>query len=243
MEIMRDDLIHDIGQLMALPQFDKTQMTHLMISLRKLTELMTDAERSQYPTLKLYCNWCAHTGIDAAALAAVILHELHQKLLVLMHVADNDRLIHELSAAFSFAKLRSEMSTLLTSLGLPADLTTDDGWWKEFCRRLLGNIRGVPIRFPSKKTSKKTQHLQAAVTNTPLKPGFAVAEATIVDVDKGIFEKAQLPKGEFMVCMYILFTNGVSLIVPMTLAPSPGTFPSPTASNPSGSLPYSGSSD
>lgn len=239
---MRDDLIHDIAALTAIPQLDKAQMTHLMISIRKLVELMTDVERSQYPTLKLYCNWSAHTEIDKTELAAVILHELHQKLLTLMHIADNDRLIHGLSAAFSFATFRTEMSTLLASLGLPIDLTTNDRRWKEFCRQLLGNIRGVPIRFPA-KPSKKVQQLQDAVTNTPLKPGMAVSEATIVDVDKGVFEKAQLPKGDFMVCMHILFTNGVSLIVPMTLNSTPGTPPPASASNPGGSPPHSGSSN
>jgi len=242
MTIMRDDLIQDIRQLTAIPQLDKAQMTHLMISIRKLIELMTDAERSQYLTMKLYCNWSAHSEIDESALAAVILHELHQKLLILMHIADNDQLIHELSAAFSYAKLRTELSALLTNLGLPTDLTTDDGRWKEFCRRLLGNIRGVPIRFPT-RPSKKAQQLQDAVTNAPLKPGMAVAEAAIVDVDKGVFEKAQVPKGEFMVCMHILFTNGVNLIVPMTLSPIPGIPPPASASNPDGSPPHSGSSN
>lgn len=216
---MHDDLIHDIAELTAVPQIDKAQMTHLVISMRKLTELMTETEQLQYPTLRLYCNWSAHPEIDKSALAAGMLHEIHQKLLTLMHIADNDRLIHGLSDAFSFPKLRTEMGAFLSNLGLSADVTTDDERWKAFCVRLLGNIRGAPIRFPS-NGSNKVKQMQDAVTNTPLKLGMAVAEAKIIDVDKGLLRSPQVPTGESIVCMEILFTDGVKLIVPMTLSPS-----------------------
>ncbi len=215
---MDTEIVEKLRPILSKASISEAEASYTLSMLRKLMEHMNAADTAKFPVLKSYTNWISHIAIDREPVAIELLHNIHERMGTLMHIPDNDRLIREFSDLLSLKDLREQMKNIFSIVGLPDKITTDDVRWKEFREHLVSIIRDCPIRFPARKDmSSKTKKLYDAVMSNPLKSGMAITQVSITYIDQNVFRNKPAFSGEYYVCMEMLTTDGVKIIVPMSL--------------------------
>lgn len=215
---MDTEIVEKLRPILSKKTISEPETSYVLSMLRKLMEHMNPTDVAQFPVLKSYTNWISHTAIDREPVALEMLHDIHQRMGTLMHIPDNDRLIREFSDLLSLKNLREQMKSIFSAVGLPDGIITDDARWKEFREHLVSIIRDCPIRFPERrKMSADTKKIYDAVMSNPLKTGMAITQVAITYVDQNVFKDKPVYSGTYYICMEMLTTDGVKIIIPMSL--------------------------
>lgn len=208
------NVIDKIRGLIGLgPQINEDQVRSLMILLRKQLEVADDKERTQYSTVNLFCNWCAHTEITQSLAGLRVLGRINDAL-VKVKSSHTDEVRKQLSQAVGFDTFRSELILLLEKLGIEHDLSQNNSWGP-FLDRIIEIIRDVPLAFPPVgKFNKSTRKIYDQIVQNPIKPGASVILITLSKVNYGLLGAKGL--GEMM-CLLIRTEDTTTIVVPLEL--------------------------
>jgi hypothetical protein len=206
------DVPEKIQRLVALgPRITEDQTRSLMILIRKQLELLDEGQRSDYSTLNLFCNWCAHTEITQSLAGLRVLGAINDAL-VKVKDAHTDDARKQLTAAVGLATCRAELVALAGKIGLKHDLDNQDTW-SSVQRNLIEIITDVPLAFPPvSKLSKRARGIYEKIVQNPIKPGAGVMLIVLTKVDYGLMGAQGI--GELM-CLLVRTENGITLVVPL----------------------------
>lgn len=208
------NLVEKIQRLVSLgSQISEDEVRSLMILLRKQLELSDDNERSQYSTVNLFCNWCAHTEITQSLSGLRILGRIND-VLVKVKTSHTDEVRNQLSQEVGFDIFHSELILFLDKLGIRHQLSEMKNW-EPFLAHIIEIIRDVPLAFPSVgKLSKSARKIYEKIVQNPIKPGAGVILITLSKVDYGSLGVKGL--GEIM-CLLMHTEDTTTIVVPLEI--------------------------
>jgi hypothetical protein len=204
---MEVDVRSKIGNLIARDSLEESHVVHLMILLRKTLDHMLKSDGKKFPTIRLYCNWSVHTFIDQSQLGEEIIINIHEKIVELMSVSDNNRLIRELSKLLSWTEFKTELVDLLAKIGIADVLTTDDSKWKQFIKHILEIIRDSPLR------AKSQAAIQTLSGNPLRKEGSYIHTLSVESVSGSLMKRPT-----DIMCIRLKSNDDLSFVVPLTLS-------------------------
>ncbi len=213
---MKKDLIKKIKRVTAKGKsITEEDIRALMGMIRKLLERMSDADRQQYLTLNLFCNWAAHTKITQSNIGLRILAKVNDTLVQIRNSKDLIEIRLKMSQAIGTVSLRQELTKLFRSIGVSDDLVLDDNLWGiVFLNHLIEIIRDVPLSFPQLSTLDKTKlKIYNQIAQNPIKPGAGVVAIWISLVD---YSKWWKDAGEMM-CLFIRTEDTTTTIIPLLI--------------------------
>lgn len=178
---MKNDIINKIQKIVSKGAgIDENDTRSLMILIRKLLELMSQFDKSQFLTLHLYCNWVAHIEITQSNTGLRILAEINDTLVTVKDLTDTTEIQKRMSSAIGFSVLRKEISQFLQKFGIDEALVRDNSNWAVVLTNLIEIIRDVPLSFPQISQLDKTkQKIYTQIVKNPIKPGAGVISAKI----------------------------------------------------------------
>ncbi|MFH1070066.1 MAG: hypothetical protein V1794_10655 [Candidatus Glassbacteria bacterium] len=190
------------------------QTRSLMILLRKCMELMSEAEKTQYATLNLFCNWSAHIAITQSITGLRTLRCINDALVRVKDYTDLEQIQSEMSEAIGFNKLLSEFIQLFDELGLKHQFTDKRVWGK-----ILGNIieiiRDVPLSFPTITKLKKTAlKIYTEIAKNPIKPGAGVVLIKISKID---YSALGVKNSGEILCLLITTEDTIKIVIPLVI--------------------------
>lgn len=191
------------------------QVRSLMILVRKHLELMADADKLQFLTLNLFCNWCAHVEITQSNMGLRILARINDALVRVKNSADSNRIFTEISGAVGFGTFRSELLVFLNKIGVEHRLD-QEAEWIVFLAHLLEVIRDVPLAFPpSDQLSKGAKKIYEQIAQNPIKPGAGVIRTIISKIDYGALG-LNTGAGELW-CLLVRTEDTTTIVVPLRI--------------------------
>jgi len=208
------DLLEKIQRLVNHgSQIDEDQVRSLMILIRKQLELVDKNDRSQYSTVNLFCNWCAHTEITQSLVGLRLLGRINDTL-VKVKTSYTDEVRKELSQAVGLDTFQLEINLLFEKLDIKHQLSNKKNW-RPFLNHLVEIIKDVPLAFPPvSKLSKDARKIYKKIIQNPIKSGAGVIFITLRKVDFSLLDANGL--GEMM-CLLIQTEDSTTIVVPLEI--------------------------
>lgn len=190
------------------------QVRSLMILVRKHLELMPDADKLQFLTLNLFCNWCAHVEITQSNSGLRILAKVNDALVRVKGLTDTEQILTEISGAVGFDVFRVELLDFLVRIGVEHHLN-QEAEWAAYFTHLLEVVRDVPLAFPPiAKLEKGPKKIYEQIARNPIKPGAGVIRATISKVDYGALG---VTGEKELWCLLIKTEDTTTVVVPLRI--------------------------
>lgn len=187
----------------------ESEVVDLMSKIRKLIEFMAPADRKPFATAKLYCDWCLHTMLDRSKAGEDIVIGIHEKVVQIQGIPDNDLIIKELSKLLSWKELKSELAALFSKSQIKDGLTGDKSRWEAFIKHLLEIIRNSPLKAVSKDAVKR-------LSAQPLrKEGSYIDKISVGPVPENV--RQMLKDKSNILCVTATTNDDIHLVVPLTL--------------------------
>lgn len=167
---MTDEIVRKLSVILNEPITTEAEVVYVLIQVRKLLDRkeeerkelkelykqelnadLADGNHLSYLSLRLYCNWVAHTCLEFGMAKDVVkeVDALYPRL-VTGTLTDEEK--GSFRRRFSFEYFRTELEQFLSENGLPR--FTEAGW-NAFLLQFLGVIRDCPLTFRSKDGALK----------------------------------------------------------------------------------------
>jgi hypothetical protein len=211
---MERDLLLKIQKILDRgTEVSEDEVRSLMILVRKRLEFETDATRSQYLTLNLYCNWTAHIKITQSITGLRCLAGINDALVRSMN-STGAEVQAGVSRAIGFDVLRSEFLLFFKTFGVNHKLS-DKRIWVVFLAHLIEIIRDVPLAFPPvSKLQTGPRKIYDRIGQNPIKPGAGVISIKLFTVDyDGLGAKGF---GKRM-CLLVRTEDTTTTVIPLSI--------------------------
>lgn len=170
--------------------------------------MFAEADKVQYLTVSLFCNWSMHISLTESSNCLKILAKIND-VLVRIKSSPVNVVRREMSEAIGFGIFRSELVSLLGAIGVNHNLR-DDTVFRTCRNHLIEIIRDVPIEFPPLGTLKKlVRQIYNQIIQNPIKSGAGVTSIKLSLVDYGT------TLGGEMMCLTIRLEDTTSIVVPL----------------------------
>ena len=139
---IRSKLTVELGE----PITTERQVVYILVQIRKLLDGREDDDPDPYESLRLYCNWVVHTGLDNKFAKAIVREaDFLYPRLITGQLTDEEK-IH-LRKRYSFITFRHEIDQFLAD----HDITGfTDASWNDFLECFLRVIHDCPLSFKDK---------------------------------------------------------------------------------------------
>jgi len=195
----------------------ESDVSYLMLLMRKLTEGLSDSEQKNFVTLKFFCDWSAHTTIDRSLHAAKVLSKVNSLIYDLQRVSNNDLIIEEVTKIVSFVELKKEIKKLFKKFRLKDSLTVKNDRWLNFVKCFTEIILGSPLTMPPGRIRKEFKPYLKKILSKPLRERVWIIGMAIVKLDKGFFEgNGKNRYGILLLCLIIYLSNTTRIIIPLS---------------------------
>lgn len=180
-----------------------------MILIRKLLEMMSQSDQSQFLILRLYCNWVAHIEITQSNAGLRILGEINDTLVDVKDFTDINKIQTKMSEAIGFPALRKELRQFYQKFSVEETLVQNNSVWAVFLTYLFEIIKDVPLSFPPiAKLDKTKQNIYSQIAKNSIKPGTGVISAKISLV-------TYPPPTNQTMCLVIKTEDTTTLVIPL----------------------------
>lgn len=214
---MEDDLIKKIKNIVSIKtNIDEDNIRSLMIIIRKLLDKMKQSDQNLFLTLRLFCNWSAHTEITNSNTGLRILAEINDTLVSIKYCTDIVEIQTKMSNAIGFSVLRKELNNFFLHFTIDNILVIDNQIWAIFITNLIEIIRDVPLSFPNlSKLDESKQKIYNKIAKNPIKPGAGVISIKISKIDNTPFGMKE--KGEIMCLIIRTEDTTTTTIIPLLI--------------------------
>ena len=209
---MEKDLIAKIKLTVVKKEnINEESIYSLMILIRKLLDKTSRSDQNLYLTVRLFCNWVAHTEITKSNTGLRILAKINDTLVSIKDSTDTITMRTKMSQAIGFSALRKELRSFFSYIGVDDILVSDNNIWAVFIDNLIEIIRDVPLSFPPlSKLDTTKQKIYDQIVKNPIKPGAGVISIKICLMEYPI------PIGRIM-CLTVKTEDTTTIVIPLLI--------------------------
>jgi hypothetical protein len=167
----------------------ESDVVYFLVEIRKLMDLRTDLENhsaERYGSLRLYCNWVAHTDLSNSQAKEIVkkADAAYPKLLdgTLTETEKDD-----FRRVFNLDSFRAELSEFLRQYHLPC---FSDSGWNHFLASFLNVIEDCPLACKAK--DPKFNHVDEVMLIRNVGDGDRIPNASVPEVMWGFLRAGQL---------------------------------------------------
>jgi hypothetical protein len=145
---MTNDIIGKISLELGEPITTERQVVYILVEIRKILEGREDEDPDPYESLRLYCNWVVHTGLDNKFAKTIVREaDVLYPRLITGQLTEEEQV--GLRKRYSFITFRQEIDRFLTENNI--DPFTDEAW-NAFVVCFLRVIHDCPLSFKNKNS-------------------------------------------------------------------------------------------
>jgi hypothetical protein len=164
--------------------FTRLEPPQILIETRRLLE---SASRSEdFPVVGLYADWCAHSKLDRAGAAAVLL-EITAALNRSIRDSSNasiDAVYGSVNSALGLGALKVQLGALYNQFNVDTWPFDDPQMFRQFMGAILDAIAELPLKYPpnaSKKGGRVGQLYQKACHIARDDPKWIITECSVIN--------------------------------------------------------------